>query len=200
VATWGRQVISISLLGFAACSNSGTPKASAPPSAPPTATTGPTSATATTTPLYSFDNSVPPPKLANTGSNHKKILQSLLDYANWTVAHRVEPSLAANFTAPSSAIDAGYRHDLGVLRDDKKRGYEVRDGENAIRIVSETTAAFTARVHEHIVSQNIVDPSGRVTSRRRMPSPTTAYQYVVVRVGERWYLAGVSRVSEDVHL
>jgi hypothetical protein len=33
-----------------------------------------------------------------------------------------------------------------------------------------------------------------------MPSPTTAYQYVVVRVGERWYLAGVSRVSEDVHL
>jgi hypothetical protein len=199
VATWGRQVISISLLGFAACSSS-SQKAAAPSSAPPTSSARPTSTTTTTVPLYSFDNRVPPPKLVNTGTNYKDILQSLLDYANWTVAHRVEPSLAANFTAPHSAIDAGYRHDLGVLRADKKRGYEVRNGKDEIRIVSQTPSVFSARVNEHIVTQNIVDPSGKVTSRRRMSAPTTAYQYVVVRVGERWYLAGVSEVNEDVRL
>ena len=200
MATWGRQVISISLLGFAACSSSGTSKATAPRSAPPTTPARPTTRTTSATPLYSFDNSVPPPKLVNSGTNFKKILQSLLDYANWTVAHRVDPSLAANFTAPNSAIDAGYRHDLGVLRDDKKRGYEIRNGDNEIRIVSQTPTVFSARVNEHIVTQKIVDPSGRVTSHRRMSAPTTAYQYVVVRVGERWYLAGVSEVNEDVRL
>jgi hypothetical protein len=200
VATWGRQVISISLLGFAACSSSGTPKATAPRSAPPTTPARQTTTTTTAIPLYSFDNSVPPPKLVNSGTNYKKILQSLLDYANWTVAHRVDPSLAANFTAPSSAIDAGYRHDLGVLRDDKKRGYEIRNGDNEIRIVSQTPTVFSARVNEHIVTQKIVDPSGRVTSQRRMSAPTTAYQYVVVRVGDRWYLASVSEVNEDVRL
>jgi hypothetical protein len=188
------------MLGFTACSSSGgTKQATAPPSAPPTTTARPASTT-TTVPLYSFDTSVPPPKLVNTGTNYKNILQSLLDYANWTVAHRVEPSLAANFTAPHSAIDAGYRHDLGVLRADKKRGYEVRNGKNEIRIVSQTPTVFSARVNEHIVTQNIVNPSGRVTSQRRMSAPTTAYQYVVVRVGDRWYLAGVSEVNDDVRL
>ncbi len=146
VATWGRQVISISLLGFAVVQQQRHPEGCASflhavdgrrARAPSTTTT--------TVPLYSFDNSVPPPEILNTGTNYKKILQSLLDYANWTGAHRVEPSLAVNFTAPSSTIDAGYRHDLGLLRDDRKRAYEVRNGQDEIRIVSRTPTVFTAR-------------------------------------------------------
>ncbi len=53
---------------------------------------------------------------------------------------------------------------------------------------------------EPIVAQKIVNRSGKVTSQRRMSAPTTTYQYVVVRVGDRWYLADGSEVDEEVHL
>ena len=100
----------------------------------------------------------------------------------------------------NSAIDAKYRHGLGVMRDTGKRAYEIRGGDNEIRIVSQTPTVFTARVDEHIVTQLIVDSSGKVTSHRHMLEPITTYQYVVVRIGDRWYLASVSEVDTDVHL
>ena len=61
-------------------------RARQPPALRPTTTTR-----RPATPLYSFDNSVPPPKLINTGTNYKQILQSLLDYGNWISAHRPDP-------------------------------------------------------------------------------------------------------------
>ena len=54
-------------------------------------------------PLYSFDNSVPPPKLVQTGTDYKRIMQSLLDYENWMAAHHVDPGLVRKVAAPDSA-------------------------------------------------------------------------------------------------
>ncbi len=89
VATWGRPLLCISLLSVAACSSSET-KAAVPSTAPAssTTTTAPRPTTTTTVPLYSFDNSVPPPKLVNTGNDYKRILRSLLEYEAWIAAYR----------------------------------------------------------------------------------------------------------------
>ncbi len=149
-------------------------------------------------PLYSFDNSVPPPKLINTGTNYKKILQSLLDYGNWISAHRPEAALTSNFVVRGSKIERGFRHDLDILRSTKKRTYEIRSGDDQIVVVSKRQDLFTARVTEHIISQRVSDESGRVTSEHRFPSPTTTYLYVVARVGERWLIADGSELDRSV--
>ncbi len=200
VATWGRQVIFISMLGFAACSSAGTPKATRPPPAPRTTVALPTTTTTTTIPLYSFDDSVPPPKLVDTGTNYKKILQSLLDYGNWLASHRPDAALIANVAAPASSLEGAFRHDLTILRNTKQRLFEVRDGKNEIVLTARQRSVFTARVREHIVTHRVIDGSGHVTSERRPKSRTTTYRYVVVRTVAGWRLAEGSELDENVSL
>jgi len=151
-------------------------------------------------PLYSFDDSVPPPHVANTGTDYEKILQSLLDYSDFVRAHREDPALAVKFTAPGSNSDAAARHTVTYLRDHGLRGFVVRNGPSEIRIISRTPSVFTARLTEHIVTQQLVDRAGKVVDQRRMPRPTTTYQFVVVHIGDCWYLADGSIVNDEVHL
>ena len=181
---------------LAACSSSGEKKSTATTttrdSAESSTTTKPAPTTTTSRPLYSFDNSVPPPKLINTGTDYKKILQSLLDYGNWTAAHRPDPSLASNFTAPGSPLDAVYRHGLGILRRTGKRGYEIRTGPNSIRLITVKSDLVTARVEERIAKKRIVTSAGTVTSELTKTSATTTYIYIISRINGHWYLVGGS--------
>src|SRR5215210_4557369 len=135
VATWGRPLLCISLLSVAACSNSDS-KATAPTNVPPpvasTTTTAPRPPTTTTTPKpappYSFDNSVPPPKLINTGKDYKKIIQSLLDYSNWIAGHHPDRAAVREIAAPGSRAEATGFEQVGIYTRTKRRFYETYVG------------------------------------------------------------------------
>jgi hypothetical protein len=133
----------------------------------------------------------------NTGTDYKAILQSLLDYGNWLAAHRPEPALAGNITAPRSQLQGAYRHDLTILRDQHKREYEVRSGPNAITVVSSKPDLFTARVVEQITATRVVDSTGRTTSQAVKPAATTTYNYVVASTGNRWRLVSGKAESDS---
>jgi hypothetical protein len=146
--------------------------------------------TTTSIPDFSFDDSVPPPKIVNTGTDYVAILKSLESYGNWLGAHRPEPALASRSVSEGTRLHRDYVSDITILRDNHKREIEKRIAENTVTILSATPNAFTARVVEHISAHQIVDVRGHVSSERRFKGPTT-YIDLVVREGERWRLADV---------
>jgi hypothetical protein len=156
----------------------------------PTTHRAPTTTTPTTVPTFSFDDSVPPPKLVNTGTDYVAILKSLEAYGNWIGAHRPDPRLAQTTVARGTALLDAYVHDITVLRHGEKREVETLSAPTSYSIVSATRDAFTARVVEHITSHQIIDRSGTVVSEYRYSGPTT-YVDLVVQSHGRWYLASV---------
>jgi hypothetical protein len=164
----------------------------------------PTTTTASTTPgpvpAFSFDQSVPPPRIVNTGTDYVAILESLERYGNWLGAHRPDPALALTTVTPGTQLLANYTHDLVNLRDNRVRIIEKLNGPTTYTILSKTPAAFSARVVENISVHQTVDRFGRVTSERRFVGPTT-YLDVVVRSHGRWYFAASDiQLPAVVHL
>jgi hypothetical protein len=180
---------------------------SAPPSVPPPAgrprstTTAPV---ATTAPRpvseYSFDGSVAPPELVNTGTDYVAILKSLESYGDWLGAHHPDPALALTTVAPGTPLLDRYLHDIVNLRNAHARLVEKLNGPTTYTLLSVTPNAFSARVVEHIATHRTVDRAGHVTSERRYTG-TTTYIDVVVLAGGHWYFAAVDlEHPAEVHL
>jgi hypothetical protein len=173
-----------------------------------TATTGRPRATTTTAtrtpaaefsfPEFSFDESVPPPKLVNTGTDYVAILKSLVEYGNWLGAHRPNPTLTASIVARGTKLYDLYVQDLTRLRANSKRGIETLGGQSQFTILSVRPDAFSAKVVEDILVQKTVVASGRVTSEVHFREPTT-YLRLAVLVGGRWYLAA-SEIQRPVNV
>jgi hypothetical protein len=153
------------------------------------ATTAPAGPTTTTTlPEYSFDNSVPPPKLLNTGTDYPAIAESLGQYGNWLGAHRPDPALAARFLAPGSQILLLYSRDLIRLRDNRQRLIEKVRGRGKYVVISARADAVSIRSDELISLQETVDSRGTPTSR--VPYAGHSYSRVLlVKVQGRWRVA-----------
>lgn len=160
--------------------------------AKPTTTVRPQATTTTTVPEFSFDDSVPPPKLVNTGTNYPAILESLEAYGNWTVAHHPDATLTDRFVARGTALSRAYLDILASLSNKHQRGVEVLGGPSRYTIISATQDAVSARVVEDIDAHRVVDSSSHVVREQRFSGSTT-YLDLVVLVGEHWVLAS-SRV------
>jgi hypothetical protein len=195
----GKRAISVLVAGiFVLGACSGASKNAAPTSTPPSesttvprrTTTVPRSTTTTSTPEYSFDDSVPPPKLINTGTNYVAILKSLESYANWLAAHHPDPTLTSRIVAQGTKMYRGYAQDYTRLRDNNSRLVEELGGATRYAIVSTTPDAFSARVIEDIRVHMSVNTSGRVTGENRFTTLTT-YVDVVVMVGGLWHFASI---------
>jgi hypothetical protein len=156
--------------------------------ATPTTRRAPRTTTPTTVPAFSFDNSVPPPKLINTGTNYVAILKSLDAYSNWLAAHRPEPALVDAFVASGTRLHDSYVQTLTTLRDRSERFIEHRSGEDRYAIVSATPDAVSANVTQRIVSHRVVDSAGR-TVKEALFDGDSAYRVLAVKTGERWYIA-----------
>jgi hypothetical protein len=195
------RVLVAGVITLGACA--GSHRATAPPLDPVTtatstaATTTSTPAPTTTTtrrpapapaPAFSFDRSVPPPALVNTGTDYVAIATSLERYGNWLGAHRPDPALALTTVTPGTQLLTNYVHDLVNLRDNNVRLIEKLNGPTTYTIVSATPDAFSARLVENISVRQTVDASGHVTSERRFVGLTT-YLDVFVRSHGRWYFA-----------
>jgi hypothetical protein len=164
-------------------------------------------ATATTTtvapataPEFSFDESVPPPKLVNTGTDYVAILKSLGAYGNWLAAHRPEPARVSTIIAAGTTLHDRFAGDLTRLRDNGKRLIEELGRPSEYTIISRRPTAFSAKSVEDVLAHRTVVASGRVTSEERRTAPTT-YLMLVVLVRGHWYLASneVQR-AVNVHL
>jgi hypothetical protein len=208
VATWGRPLLCIALASLIApaCSGSddgdgtaapgsGTTTASpardATTTAPPTTASRPT--TTTTAPLYSFDNSVPPPKLVNTGTNYKRILQSLLDYEEWLASSRPDSKLVANIAAPGSQHERAQIADLTKLDARTQRFYEVERGPARFEVLSVEPTAVNARLVQQLKTQLVVDKRGTVRERRDVAEPTTSYLVLMIKgEDDHWRIASLT--------
>ncbi len=146
------------------------------------------SVTPTATPEFSFDESVPPPKLVNTGTDYVAILRSLGAYGNWLAAHRPDPARVSTIIAAGTTLHDRFAGDLTRLRDNGKRLIEELGGPSEYTIISTRPTAFSAKSVEDVLAHKTVVASGRVTSEERRTAPTT-YLMLVVLVRGRWYLA-----------
>ena len=144
--------------------------------------------TTTTTPEFSFDDSVPPPKLVNTGTNYVAILKSLESYGNWLAAHRPDPGLTSGFVAGGTDLFNAYTAALTILRDKRQRLVETTSAPDQMTIISATPNAFSATIDQQISSHRLVNSSLHVVREARFSGIAT-YLALAIRVRGRWYLA-----------
>jgi hypothetical protein len=195
----GKQWAATLLVGAliaAACGTSSSKSGSEPARRPGVVLTTPTTrqapaTTSSTVPAYSFDDSVPPPRLINTGTDYVAILKSIESYGNWLAAHHPDPSLVHNIIARGTREFELFSRDLVRLRDNHRRATETLGGASTYTVVSVDRDAFSARAVEDVKFHRAVDPDGRVTSEVRYAKPTT-YLIVAVRARGHWYF-----VSQD---
>lgn len=191
------------IIALSACSSS---KRASAPGAPSStsrssvSTVAPRSTTTTSTPEFSFDDSVPPPKLINTGTNYVAILKSLEAYSSWIAAHRPDPSLVSVVDAPGTKLYDNFATNLTHFRDNNERLVETIRSPSQYEIVSMRPDAFSAKVVEDIASHRTVATTGRVTSERRFVGPTT-YVMLMVLIRQHWYFASIDVQHQPiVHL
>jgi len=192
----------VAALLLAACSSSGKPgadRATATTSGASSGTTDtrPASNTSSTLP-YSFDDPSRGPELLNTGSDLKQIIVSLVAYADWVEAHNPSVTLVPRFAASNSTFEKATIHDFEILARLNRRLYETESGEPAVEIVDAHEAdVATARYVQHLVSQTVIDKSGRVTSKRALATARTIYNILVVRGRDgHWRLADVKEQAK----
>jgi len=148
----------------------------------------PATTTPAPAPAFSFDDSVPPPKLVNTGTDYVAILKSLEGYGVWLTAHHPDPSLTPTFVASGTNLYDSAGAALTSLRNRGQRLVETTSAPDRFTIISSTANAFSARIVQQITSHRIVDRLRHVVREARFTGSTT-YLAVAVRVHERWYLA-----------
>src|SRR5262245_34419066 len=107
---------------LALCACSGTSRNETKSKVAPVAptTTVPRATSTTTQPPatpYSFDDSVPPPPLINTGTDYIAITRSLIAYDAWLLSHHPDLRLAENVTPQGTNPYKSLAHDLPILRD-----------------------------------------------------------------------------------
>jgi hypothetical protein len=127
--------LAVGALVAGACGTSKSDARGETPSHPGVVLTTPTTrssstTTSTTVPAYSFDDSVPPPKLVNTGTEYVAILKSLLDYGDWTTAYEPSPDVVDRFITPGTKLHAAYVKTLTTLSNRGQRYIEVRAGDD----------------------------------------------------------------------
>lgn len=146
---------------------------------------------ATTAPLYSFDRSVPPPDIVNTGTDYVAVARSLLGYVSWLKLHNPDVTLLPNVYVEGTALVERFSPDLAYLAEHDLRLVDV-DQSVEIAAVSIDDDLVTSRVLEHITAERLVDPTGKVVDER--PSgPLNAY-IVVMAIGpdQRWRIADIT--------
>jgi hypothetical protein len=176
-----------------------TATATTPATAPATAVT-PTPTNRRSAAAFSFDHSVPPPALVDTGTDYVAIAKSVEAYGNWLGAHRPDPTLVPATVAPGTQLLKRYVDNLTSLRDANTRVIEKLNGPTTYTILSATPDAFSVRRVSNISVWQSVNESGTVTSERRFAGLRTYLDVYVLSHG-RWY-AAASDLQEPpvVHL
>lgn len=169
-------------------------------STPPSLTSVPTTGTTLRrapkpAPPYSFDGSVPPPRIVDTGSNLVAIGTSLVDYSQWLYAHDPEVSLIPNFAAGASRSAEASLKDLPMLTKSKLRLYEVESRPRQVSLISTDGTAASLRYVQFRAAQRLVNQSGKLVDQRAFVAPTIYTIIMVKNSHGEWRLASIENTS-----
>jgi len=163
----------------------------APRSRTPRAVGASTTALPVAVPPYSFDGSVPPPRIVDTGTDYLAIARSLLGYASWLKLHNPDSMLLPRVYVEGTDTTRRFSQDLDILAERSLRLVDV-DQTIDVETVSIDADIVTFKVLEHTTAQRLVDPTGHVVSER--PSGPLAAWIVVIAASPdgRWRIADIS--------
>jgi hypothetical protein len=183
------------VLGALLASGCGTTDASADASADGslTGSTAITTGAPTTTsapPPYSFDGSVPPPPLINTGTDYEAIYRSLSAYATWLLAHNPDESLVHEAFVVGSAIYDRASNDVRLASESRTRLVE-EEQQLGIEVVSVLPQAVSLRVTEDVSVQRLVDQHGSTVDERTFTQPLEWTALLQADTDGRWRIASV---------
>ena len=114
--------------------------------AAPTTTTVPTPPT--TPPPYSFDGSVPPPALINTGDDYAAIFESLDAYGGWLLAHNPDAELAREAYVQGTSAYERLQSSISNAIENDLRLVDVRDA-TEVEVVDVALPIVSLRVVEN---------------------------------------------------
>lgn len=193
------------VIALAACSgaadNADTPNADSVPrttstTAPPeTSTTVPQPTTTTSMPLYSFDGSVPPPPLINTGDDFDAIYRSLDAYSTWLYSHNPEGEIGAIIPIGTDYY-ATYADDLGALRAQDLRLYDLTESVARVELVDRAAMVATLRVTISAGERTLINSSGAIVDTAQTPES----DYIALLVTDPsgiWRMASLTPADND---
>jgi hypothetical protein len=154
------------------------------------ATTAPSTTTTTVPPPYSFDGSVPPPKLINTGTDYASVFSSLATYASWLKSHRPSVDLLSEVAVVGSTFYDRTASDLKILAQHNVRFVEHREPYE-ILVVNARDGLVALRVIEHISSEQLVRFDGTAVDTRTFANPLSWTALLRIDRDGRWRLASV---------
>ena len=150
----------------------------------------------TTSPPYSFDGSVPPPDLHNTGTDNDAIFESLAGWGNWLKRHNPDVTLVGEAYVEGTDIAARLGSDLKILSDNNYRDYDV-DQRLEVEPVSARDGIATLRVSEHVTSEQLLDAGGAGIDEEPING---VIEYIAVLSADadgRWRIAAIDQASAD---
>jgi hypothetical protein len=169
---------------------------STPPSPASVPTTGTTLRRAPKpAPPYSFDGSVAPPRIVDTGSNLVAIGTSLVYYSQWLYAHDPDDALIPRFAARASRVEAAATKDLGLLRKYNRRIYEVETRASHFSVISTDGTAASLRFVQYLSWRRAVRPGGLVVDELSFVPPTTYVVVMVKNSQQRWRLVTLEQLA-----
>lgn len=165
----------------------------------PTASTAAPATTTTTTPPYSFDGSVPPPDLVNTGTDYVAIAESLDRYRKWLAGHHPDPALLENAYVPGSQVYEAIAGDLRELRSREMRLIDV--GHHLeVSVTKAQSGVVTLMLTETAASVRLVDAAGQIVEEKTVQGETRYFAVLAMSESDRWRVADVTRLDDDVRV
>ena len=171
----------------------------APTTVAVTTTDAPTTTTPappTPTPEYSFDGSVPPPPLLNTGTDYAAILNSLRGYVRWLEAHNPDPELLDEVISMGTAEYEEERRDLELLRDNNVRAVWV-DYDVDIEVKAPGADSVALRVTDRTTGFRVVEPGGSLQDETVVAPPTFDDALITADIDGRWRIADYRAAPTD---
>jgi hypothetical protein len=184
--------LALGVLLIASCGGKSA-SADAPRQQSPATTTSAPAPTTTVPPLYSFDDSVPPPKLINTGTNYEAIFKSLDGYSRWLLAHNPDASLLENAYAVGTPVYQRFLSDLGTATTNDVRVVDVED-RLQISVVDVRPPLVTLRVVETLDKSVVFSRDGTIF-KESTPQGQLEWIATLHSDAERWRIASVESAT-----
>jgi hypothetical protein len=178
----------VSLCALAACGGAAAGEADQPRATP--STTAPATTTSTAPPPYSFDGSVPPPELVNTGTDYEAIYRSLSGYARWAESHNPDPTVAGSVYVVGTPTYEGFVNDLDLLRSGRLRMINV-GASYEVSVVSVAEPIVSLRLFERVQELRLIDDRGRVARSETFDAPLVWNAVIAHDSADVWRIASV---------
>jgi len=155
-----------------------------------TSTTAPAPTTTTVPPPYSFDGSVPPPPLLNTGTDYAAIYRSLSAYATWLLAHHPEPDLVREAYVVGTPVYDRLKSDVALVQAGDARMFETEQPLK-VEATSVLTSAVALHVTETVTTQRLVRRDGTTIQEQSFTKPFEWSALLQSDSAGRWRIATV---------